>query len=50
MKFNKNDYISILQYYNINYSDKSFSEIKDLAENIIANKLCSCIKKVKLNY
>lgn len=47
MKLNKNDYISILQYYNIHHSDKSLIEIKNLAEEIIADKLCSCIKKVK---
>ena len=46
MKLNKSDYISILKYYNINYLNKSSVEIKNLAEEIIADKLCSCIKKV----
>ncbi len=47
MKLNKNDYLSILDFYKIDYSkDKSFSNIKNLAEDIIAKKLCSCIKKV----
>lgn len=47
MKLNKNDYLSILDFYKIDYSkDKSFSNIKNLAEDIIATKLCSCIKKV----
>ena len=46
MKLNKNDYIPILNFYNINFKDKSLSYIKKLAEDIIAQKLCSCIKKI----
>jgi len=48
MKLNKNDYISILKYYKINYLNKSFIEIQNLAEQIIADKLCSCIKKINI--
>lgn len=47
MKLTKKDYIDILKFYNINYtSTTSLSLIKKLAENIIATKLCSCIKHV----
>jgi hypothetical protein len=44
----KNDYIKILDYYNIpiNSSDTS-KQIKNKAEKILAEKLCKCIKKVK---
>jgi hypothetical protein len=46
----KNDYIKILNYYNIpiNSSDTS-KQIKNKAEKILAEKLCKCIKKVKNN-
>jgi hypothetical protein len=42
----KNDYINILKYYNRDYSGKSVRQIKDMAEKILAEKLCKCIKKV----
>uniref|UniRef100_A0A6C0JBY5 Uncharacterized protein n=1 Tax=viral metagenome TaxID=1070528 RepID=A0A6C0JBY5_9ZZZZ len=42
-----NDYKSILLYYDINYKKMSNKKIKISAENILANKLCRCIKKVK---
>ena len=44
----KNDYIKILNYYDIpiNSSDTS-KQIKVKAEQILADKLCKCIKKVK---
>lgn len=45
-KLNKNDYLSILKYYNVNSNGLSLSDIKNTAENILANKLCRCIKKV----
>lgn len=46
----KNDYISILNYYNIEMNkDMSSLEIKNKAESILANKLCKCIKKVDTN-
>jgi hypothetical protein len=47
MNLTKEDYINILNYYNIKInSTTSLSSIKKMAENIIAKKLCSCIKKV----
>jgi hypothetical protein len=45
---NQNDYIKILNYYDINISPKDSSKtIKHKAETILAEKLCKCIKKVK---
>lgn len=39
------DYISILNYYNINIP-KSKILIRKQAEKIMAEKLCKCIKKI----
>ena len=45
---NQNDYIKILNYYDIPISAKDSSKtIKNKAETILAEKLCKCIKKVK---
>jgi len=45
---NQNDYIKILNYYDIPISTKDSSKtIKNKAETILAEKLCKCIKKVK---
>lgn len=50
MKLSKTDYINILEFYKINnINNLSFKEIKNKAEEIIASKLCSCIKKVDPN-
>ena len=47
MKLTKNDYINIMEFYNIkDISNLSYKEIKNQAEEIIALKLCSCIKKI----
>lgn len=47
MNLTKEDYINILNYYNIKINSKtSLSSIKNMVEKIIAQKLCSCIKKV----
>ncbi len=47
MNLTKEDYINILNYYNIKInSSTSLTSIKKMAEKIIAKKLCSCIKKV----
>ena len=44
----KDDYIKILNYYNIPISSTDSSKtIKHKAEEILADKLCKCIKKVK---
>ena len=46
MNLTKEDYINILNYYNIKInSNTSLSSIKKMVEKIIAQKLCSCIKK-----
>lgn len=43
----KEDYNSILNYYKIPISENmSNKEIKSKAEDILATKLCKCIKKV----
>ena len=47
MKLTKEDYIKILNFYNITYRKNNFNHIKRKAENILADKLCRCIKRVK---
>ena len=47
MKLSKDDYIKILNFYQINYSKYNSRTIKRKAEELLANKLCRCIKKVK---
>ena len=50
MKLKKNEYIDILEYYNIIFSkDLPIKNIREMTEKIIAQKLCKCIKKVKTN-
>jgi len=44
MDLTSSDYKKIIKYYNIEKNNKSD---KDIAENILANKLCRCIKKVR---
>lgn len=47
-ELSKSDYISILKYYNIPFKKSAtIKEIKRLSENILARKMCKCIKKVK---
>ena len=42
------DYRKILKFYGIDIPKKTkTSKVKDMAENILAEKLCRCIKKVK---
>jgi hypothetical protein len=44
----KVDYEKILNYYNIPFSSsESSKQVKNKAEEILADKLCKCIKKVK---
>lgn len=41
------DYIEILEYYNIDYSENyTKNSLKKMTEKIIAEKLCRCIKSV----
>ena len=43
----KQDYIDILNFYTINFSeDLPIKLLKKMTEKIIAEKLCRCIKKV----
>lgn len=44
-KITYNDYIKILNYYNLPIPNNHL-KLKKTAENILATKLCSCIKKV----
>lgn len=47
MKLFKKDYENILNYYNDTFDkNNNIKELKRKVENIIANKLCRCIKKV----
>ena len=46
MNLSNSDYKIILDYYNIPYKKKSHRWIKNKSEDILANKLCRCIKKV----
>ena len=44
---NKTDYKAILTYYNLNVpKNTSLRKIKIIAEDILATKLCRCIKSV----
>ena len=43
------DYKSILYYYNVEVDTLSKKQIKLQAEEILAEKLCRCIKKVNAN-
>lgn len=40
------DYLNILEFYDIDYKNMTKKDVKLLAENFLANKLCRCIKKV----
>lgn len=46
MRLSLNDYKSILSYYEIDTTKLKANDIKQQAENILAEKLCRCIKKV----
>jgi len=47
MNLSKQDYKQLLNYYSIQTkSTASLSSLKKAAEKIIAQKLCSCVKKV----
>jgi len=51
MKLTNKDYLTILDYYNITPSQNSKGnldrkKIKEEAEDILASKLCRCIKKI----
>lgn len=47
MELTKKDYLTILNYYDYDIPKKSkLNYIKSSAENLIADKLCRCIKSV----
>ena len=51
MKLTQRDYLTVLDYYNIvppknKKGNLNSKKIKEEAENILASKLCRCIKKV----
>lgn len=51
MKLLKKDYIEILDYYGLKYSKKlPVNLLRNMCEDIIAKKICSCIKKVKVKF
>lgn len=43
------EYRDILDYYNIDYTRLTSAELKQKAQQVIAYKLCKCIKKVTNN-
>jgi hypothetical protein len=47
MNMTKSDYEKILSYYNIPFGNLSTHDLKKKAENILATKLCKCIKAVE---
>jgi hypothetical protein len=48
MRLSLNEYKSILKYYNIDITCMKNSVIKKTAEDILAEKLCRCIKAVNM--
>ena len=50
MRLLLNDYITILKFYNIDTSKLTRREIKKQAKEILAIKLCRCIKKVEKSF
>lgn len=47
MKLTKRDYLSILKYYNIDSKGMTELALKKNAEDILARKMCRCIKAVQ---
>ena len=48
MRLSLNEYKSILKYYNIDITGMKNNIIKKTAEDILAEKLCRCIKAVNM--
>ena len=46
MNLTLSDYKTVLDYYSINYDKMKKNKIISSAEDILATKLCRCIKKV----
>lgn len=49
MRLNNSDYKNILKFYKIDPSGLSAKAIKEKAEHFLAEKLCRCIKNVKVS-
>jgi hypothetical protein len=47
-KITNSDYSKILSYYGLEIPKKE-AQLKEVAENILSQKLCACIKKVGLS-
>ena len=47
MQLTRQDYLDILDYYNINVKKKDINFLKNKVEKLVTNKLCKCIKSVK---
>lgn len=47
MKLTVKDYKHILAFYKIDYKRMSSKSIKEMAEHLLASKLCRCIKSIK---
>ena len=45
-ELNNKDYLAILKYYNINSDGMKKIERQNTAKDVLANKLCRCIKKI----
>lgn len=50
MTMTKSDYEKILSYYKIPFEKLSTIELKRTAEDILATKLCKCIKSVERKF
>jgi hypothetical protein len=50
MAMTKSDYEKILSYYKIPFAKLSNLELKRTAEDILATKLCKCIKSVERRF
>ena len=46
MSLKHQDYIDILIFYDIDYTNMKKKDVQLLAEDYLVNKLCRCIKKV----
>tara|TARA_Y100000389_G_scaffold278_1_gene237 strand:+ start:495 stop:806 length:312 start_codon:yes stop_codon:yes gene_type:complete len=47
MDLSKNDYAKILEYYKLDPKSYEKDKLQKKAEQLLATKLCRCIKKVK---
>jgi hypothetical protein len=50
MAMTKSDYEKILSYYKIPFAKLSTLELRQRAEDILATKLCKCIKSVEKKF